>query len=273
MSDSAAFADLDLSRRLEIAEGRSSARCVDTRAGLEPQSGVTWQQIAGAYAMFDGVGSPLTQTFALGLTQTVGPDDLEALEQFFRQRGSDTMHEVSPLAGVELAALLVTFGYMPVEMTSVLFLPLATRPRLAGQVNPTLTVRRAEREEADIYAGITVRGWREFAAIGELGDRLARISLAHPDSMCVIAEAGGAPIATGAMFIHDGVALLAGATTVPEARRQGAQLALLDARLQFAQAAGCDVAMMGAAPGSASQRNAERHGFRVAYTRTKWQRS
>ena len=31
-----------------------------------------------------------------------------------------------------------------------------------------------------------------------------------------------------------------------------------------------DLAMMGAAPGSASQRNAERHGFRIAYTRIKW---
>jgi hypothetical protein len=29
--------------------------------------------------------------------------------------------------------------------------------------------------------------------------------------------------------------------------------------------------MMGAQPGSASQRNAERHGFRIAYTRIKWQ--
>ena len=28
--------------------------------------------------------------------------------------------------------------------------------------------------------------------------------------------------------------------------------------------------MMVAAPGSASQRNAERQGFRIAYTRTKW---
>ncbi|HYO16464.1 MAG TPA: hypothetical protein VE685_24980 [Thermoanaerobaculia bacterium] len=33
----------------------------------------------------------------------------------------------------------------------------------------------------------------------------------------------------------------------------------------------CDLAMMCAHPGSASQRNAERHGFRIAYTRTKWQ--
>jgi hypothetical protein len=29
--------------------------------------------------------------------------------------------------------------------------------------------------------------------------------------------------------------------------------------------------MMGANPGSGSQRNAERHGFRIAYTQIKWQ--
>jgi hypothetical protein len=29
---------------------------------------------------------------------------------------------------------------------------------------------------------------------------------------------------------------------------------------------------MGALPGSGSQRNAERHGFRIAYTRIKWRR-
>lgn len=33
---------------------------------------------------------------------------------------------------------------------------------------------------------------------------------------------------------------------------------------------GCDVAAVVVEPGSKSQRNAEREGFRVAYTRTKW---
>jgi hypothetical protein len=34
---------------------------------------------------------------------------------------------------------------------------------------------------------------------------------------------------------------------------------------------GCDLAMMVTQPGSDSQRNAERNGFRIAYTRTKWE--
>jgi GNAT superfamily N-acetyltransferase len=79
-------------------------------------------------------------------------------------------------------------------------------------------------------------------------------------------------LAAGGLTIHEGVALLAGASTVPEGRRRGAQSALLEARLRFAAQKGCDVAMMCAHPGSASQRNAERQGFRIAYTRVKWRR-
>ena len=77
----------------------------------------------------------------------------------------------------------------------------------------------------------------------------------------------------GGVAIHDGVAMLAGASTDPAFRGRGAQAALLDVRLAYAESAGCDIAMMGALPGSASQRNGERQGFRIAYTRIKWQKN
>jgi len=87
-----------------------------------------------------------------------------------------------------------------------------------------------------------------------------------------LAELDGRAIATAVLSIYDGVAHLAGASTIPDGRRRGAQNALLDARLRFAAERGCDLALMGAAPGSGSQRNAERNGFRIAYTRVKWQK-
>ena len=72
------------------------------------------------------------------------------------------------------------------------------------------------------------------------------------------------------MLFRSDVALLTGASTIVEARRQGAQRALLYERLAVAVDAGCRLAMMCALPGSTSQRNAEREGFRIAYTRIKW---
>ena len=47
---------------------------------------------------------------------------------------------------------------------------------------------------------------------------------------CFFAERDGEPIATAALFMHEGTALLAGASTVPSGRPQGAQNALLDTR-------------------------------------------
>ncbi len=53
----------------------------------------------------------------------------------------------------------------------------------------------------------------------------------------------------------------------------GCRGALLRERLRYAFDHGCDLAMMVAAAGSDSQRNAERKGFQIAYTRIKWRLS
>jgi GNAT superfamily N-acetyltransferase len=88
--------------------------------------------------------------------------------------------------------------------------------------------------------------------------------------VCFLAEFDGQPGAAGALYIHEGVALFAGSATVPSLRRRGLQAALLTERMRYAFDQGCDLAMMVAEAGSSSQRNAERKGFRIAYTRIKW---
>jgi len=265
------FVDLALARRLERAEGRSGATFVETRARLEPGSEAAWVAVAGALAVFDGPGSPLTQTFGLGLFDPVGAAELLSLEEFFFSRGSDVWHEVSPLAGVELQGALAARGYRPVELTSVMFRPLAS-PLAGGAPVGSVQVRRCGPGEEDLFARTAARGWSESPAAQAVIEKLGAVMARRPDGPCFLASLDGRPVAAGSLSLGEGVAVLAGASTVPEARRQGAQLALLHERLRWAAAAGCDLAMMCAAPGSASQRNAERHGFRVAYTRTKWQR-
>jgi GNAT superfamily N-acetyltransferase len=96
------------------------------------------------------------------------------------------------------------------------------------------------------------------------------IMAARAGNVCFLAELDGNPGATGALSIHDGVAVFAGAATVPDFRRRGLQAALLMERMHYAYDHGCDLAMLAVTPGSDSQRNAERSGFRIAYTRTKW---
>ncbi|HEX8150498.1 MAG TPA: GNAT family N-acetyltransferase [Pyrinomonadaceae bacterium] len=262
------FSDLNLSRRLERAEGRGNVGFVEARAAVEPGSGACWTEVAGCYAMFDGVESPVTQTFGLGLFETASGTDLERLEEFFRGRGAPVYHEVSPLADPSTFPLLNGRGYEPFEFTSVMFRPL--RAGAFGRRDPGVSVRLVGPDEHELWAQTAARGWSEFEGVGDFMLGLSRVSAARRDALSFLAELDGRAVATGALSIHEGVALLAGASTVPEERRRGAQLALLDARLAHAAERGCDLAMMCAQPGSASQRNAERQGFRIAYTRIKW---
>ena len=263
------FADLALARRLERAEATSNARFVELRAGLDPGRGACWIEVGGTYAMYDGPSSPVTQTFGLGMFQTPTADDFDRLERFFFERGAPADHEVSPQADSATLGLLTERGYRPIEFTSVMFRPVAvgTSPSVPAR---DLHVRVIGADEADLWAKTASAGWG--AADGDFMLDVARVNAGAPDGHLFLAELAGRPIATAALAIHDGVAHFAGASTIPEGRRNGAQLALLDARMRHAAAHGCDLALMGAAPGSGSQRNAERHGFRIAYTRIKWRR-
>jgi GNAT superfamily N-acetyltransferase len=261
------FADLALARRLETTEGHANAAFIDAQAKREPYSGAMRTTIAGTLVMFAGVGSPITQTVCLGIHERPHERDFDAIERFFTSRGSAVFHEVSPHAGVDIHSTLSGRGYKPIELSNVMYQ--AIDSTIGLDVNPQLRVREVAKHEAEWYGGIATRGWSEMPEVLPFMQGFARSSVEV--ATCFVAELDDEAIAAAAMFMHEGVALLAGASTVPEGRRQGAQLALLDARLRTAASRGCDLAMMVAAPGSSSQRNAERNGFRVAYTRTKWQ--
>ncbi len=262
------FSDLALARRLERQEAMGGARFVEARNRVSPEAGAQWIEIAGAYAMFDGPGSPITQTFGLGLYAETTEADLDRLETFFTDRGATVRHEVSPLAGIPVTQMLSRRGYQPIEFTSVMYQPLPVAVAL-GPGNPRLETRLIQAGEETLWSEISAKGWN----MPELTDFLLDLGrvFAHADgSLAFFAILDGQPIATGVLRCHEGVALFAGASTIPEGRNQGAQRALLGARMTMAVSRSCDLAMMCAEPGSSSQRNAERQGFHIAYTRTKW---
>jgi GNAT superfamily N-acetyltransferase len=266
------FSDRNLSQKLERTEARSNVSFVEARAKLNPESGAEWIEVAGAYAMFDGAESPLTQTFGLGVFDEITDKELDELEAFFKRHDVPVFHEVSPLADASLIALLNERGYQPLELTSVMFQEIDGENSLDLPINPQIKTRIIEKGEEKLWAQICAGGWAtEMEGLAEFMFNFGQISAQTDGGFPFLAELDGVSVSAGMLFIYDDVAILAGASTIPEGRRKGAQTALLDARLKFAKAQGCRLAIMGASPGSQSQRNAEKNGFRIAYTRTKWQ--
>jgi hypothetical protein len=262
------FSDIALARRLERAEGRSCVQFVEARRRLFPASGAEWMECAGAYAAFDGVDSPLTQTFGLGLFEEPSAVSMDVMERFFLDRGAKIMHEVSPLCGVATLGLLCARHYRPIEISNVMYRPVEKPPAEEGVHTK---VRVTGPEDGELWADVSAQGWtHEHPELLDFMRQTSTIFSARQDSPCFLAELDGQPGAAGALCIHNGVAVFAGAATIPEMRRRGLQAALLQERMRYAFEHGCDLAMMVAEAGSNSQRNAERKGFRVAYTRIKW---
>jgi GNAT superfamily N-acetyltransferase len=262
------FSDLALSRRLERAEGFACEQFARARRRVSPAAETEWMHHAGANVVFDGKNSPITQTFGLGLFEELSPNALEVIEKFFRDRGAPVLHEVSPFAGLAALTPLCERGYRPVEISNVMYQEVRA-PAVQEARNPS--ARIAAMEESGLWTDLSVRGWtHEHPELRDFLVETNAVFCAREHSVNFIAEAGGVPGAAGALCIHEGIALFAGSATVPELRRRGLQAALLEERMRYAFRNGCDLAMMVAEAGSNSQRNAERKGFRVAYTRTKW---
>ena len=258
---------LPLAQRLERCESVAGAQFAAARARIFPESGACSIAVAGAHATFDGPQSPVTQSFGLGIFAMPTTADMDEMEAFFHSRGASAIHEVSPLAPKPLLEMLTDRGYRPIELTDVMFLPL---PAIAAMPHRAISIRLAAADELDLWASVSAEGWREFTEFADFLADLGRVSAARAGALSFLAEENGRAIAAGCMVTHEGVAQLAGASTIPEFRRRGAQRALLEARLTHASATGCDLAMIGTEPGSGSQRNAWHYGFRVAYTRIKW---
>src|SRR5215471_18076900 len=191
------FSDLALSRRLERAEGRACARFAEARRRLFPDSGAEWMECAGAYAVFDGIQSPVTQTFGLGIFEEMSPASLDVMERFFLDRGAPVLHEVSPFAGVAALQLLCARNYRPIEISNVLC---RSVERPTPEEHSAISVRVIAPEEAQLWSNISARGWsHEHPELRDFLLDLGVVAAARKDSLCFIAEHDGKPGAAGVL--------------------------------------------------------------------------
>jgi GNAT superfamily N-acetyltransferase len=262
--------DLNLARKLERAEAMANAAAVEARQKMESDLGAEWIEVAGAYAMFDGPDAPTTQTFGVGLFERFVDREFERVEEFFTRHQTSVYHEICSFAAHETQGLLSSRGYTPLEASTV---HLRTTSGHARGKSP-ITARAIGVDELPVWCRLAGEAWTaESPELGEFVANLGDIWGRARGVTCFLAERDGVPIASAALNIANGVAIMAGASTIPSARRQGAQAALLETRLAYAAERGVDLAMVVTAPGGGSQRNAERQGFRPVYSRMKWKRA
>ncbi len=260
------LSDLSLARRIESADAAVGVTSAEIHARLHPEDGAVAEPMAGGVAVFVGVYSPLTQALGIGMRGPVRSLEMDRLERFFVTRGATVNVELCPLADPSLVEELGKRGYRLREFSNMLVRKIRVM-EMPPAGSSAISVQLSAPEEADVWAKTVALGFGEDLAQATENVSALRDLVSRPTTKCVLAWVDGRPAGGGALSIHEGVAAIFGASTVPSFRRLGVQSAVIRSLITYALEAECDIAYTLTRPGSVSQRNVERQGFRVAYTR------
>lgn len=255
-------AGLELARRLEAADALTGVACAEAHQRLNPELGATVLEVGGGTAIFVDLESPLTHAVGLGMRGEVRADEMDRMEDFYRMRGVAVSVELCPLADASLVELLGNRGYRVTEFNNVLVRPLA-----GAEFAASGTVRLACVDEKHLWARTVGRGFLEKDELTPEEIAIGTAIWHMPGSRCYLAFSANRAAAAAAMAACGGLATLFADGTMPGFRGAGLQGALIRGRLRAAVEEGCDLATASTLPGSVSQRNYERHGFQVAYTK------
>jgi hypothetical protein len=234
-------------------------------ARLCAQSGATFREIAGGYALFNGVEDPSTQAIELNVNG-VSEEQLDELERFFRECGAVIRITISDeKAGKDLIQKLQNRGYARRATLGTWWrrLPALDAPYLPERV----VISRVSSEQLQAWALTVATGFREHDS-PHLEEDLEPWEVCHfaaraseENSVAFLATRVGDFAGGGLLQLHDGVALLRSGSVRFAHRGKGVQKALISTRLKAASDAGCDIAFSIADRGDVSERNLRKFGF------------
>ena len=259
-----------LTRQLEFCEAQTAIACVAALRRLRPGSRAAFRRIGSGVAVFTGIDSPITQAVGIGLQGPVSETQIDQLETFYRGFGDAVRVELCPLADKSLTEHFGKRGYRVVDYSNVLLRPFAANDA-RSKTPKEISVEKIGTAQADLWTEIVARGFAEQVSVTTDLLEALKLFVYAAGSECYLARVAGQPAGGAALGFRKGIASLSGASTLPEFRNRGVQTALLQTRLAKGKGQGCELAMSIAHPGSVSHSKLERQGFRVAYTRVKFQ--
>jgi len=228
-------------------------------------------RVGGGACVWYSPDNMVNGSFGLGMNGPVEREEVAALIAFFEERGAPARIDVCPYTDSSLLRWLAGYGFVATAFETVLYqtFEVAEAVQDAASIadeGPVRVALATTDEERELWASLEARGFTDDAA-DEAGMMLARAIALRSDVLHFIGCVGDEPAGTGMLFMRDGLAMFNGDSTLPAWRGRGVQTALLAHRIRYAREAGCDLGVIEASPGSISERNQQRAGFAVAYTR------
>jgi GNAT superfamily N-acetyltransferase len=263
------FATLEVAQRIERADALNAVESAEAQRRLRPEGGTDVLPVGTGFAPFAGVGSPISQARGLGMSGQFDIAEIDAVEQFYREHGCASVNfDLCPLAHACLCEGLGRRGYRIVEYNNVL----ARRISKHDAWPKHGSVRQCGPDDIELWTRTVMGGFFDKTEPSVEEAVLGSMLFGMEGAAAFIAMADGTPMGGAGMSIRSGLAFFFGDATLASFRSRGLQRVLIEARLAHAAASGCDLGVSTTLPATISQRNYERCGFQVLYTKMNMQR-
>jgi ribosomal protein S18 acetylase RimI-like enzyme len=261
------FVDKAFARRLESGEEMPQVLYARVFQKTRPEVGAAGEEICGGHMSFCGLGSPVGRAVALGLDRPFTAGDLDRVEEFYRAHKAPAQVDLCPMHESAVFEMFKERGYAIAELNNVLYRKLNAEENFPSPPRD-YEIQRAGAEEADVAGTIVESAFFPDGAPEAFRGLVAPL-YQMAGALAFVAIVDGKPVAcgTGLVIPEHKMFALCGAGTLTAYRGRGLQTALLRARMKAAVEAGCEYAVVVTQGGTTSQRNAERLGFRVAYSK------
>jgi ribosomal protein S18 acetylase RimI-like enzyme len=261
------FVDRAFARRLESGEEIPQVLYARTFQKTRPEIGAAEEEICGGHMIFAGLGSPIGRATGVGLDRPFTAEDVNRVEQFYRAHKAPSQVDLCPMHEAAVFEMFKERGYGIAELNNVLYRKLDAEEKFPP-ASAGCEIRRSRLEEADAARAIVESAFFPGGAPEAFRGLIAPFYQME-GAQAFVASVEGRLVAcgTGLVIPEHRVFALCGAGTLAEFRGRGLQTALLRARMGAAAQAGCEYAVVVTLGGTTSQRNAERLGFRVAYSK------
>jgi hypothetical protein len=261
------FVDKALARRFEACEEMPQVLYARVFQKTRPKVGAAEEEICGGHMVFAGLGSPIGRATGVGFDRPFTTEDLNRVEEFYRAHHAPSQVDLCPLHDPTVFEMFKDRGYGIAELNNVLYRRLDPKEEFPPPAKDC-EIRRSLPEEAAESGAIVERAFFPEGA-PEPYRGLIEPLYQMEGALAFVASINGKIVAcgTGLAIPEHRIFALGGAGTLLDFRGRGLQTALLRARMTAAAQAGCEYAVVVTNGGTTSQRNCERLGFRVAYSK------
>ena len=114
------FVDKPFARRLESGEEMPQVLYARAFQKTRPEIGAAEEEICGGHMVFAGLGSPIGRATGVGLTGHFTAEDLDRVEQFYREHKAPSQVDLCPLHDPAVFEMFKERGYGIAELNNVL---------------------------------------------------------------------------------------------------------------------------------------------------------